>query len=332
MKNIWLKRRTTGFTLIELLVVIAIIAILIGLLLPAVQKVRAAAARTQCQNNLKQITLAAMNYESTYGSLPPGIAFDNGIQSQFPNQSYIGVLGFILPYMEQGNIANYITPSQLTIPSTGGAWWGGNSWYGAQNVIKPYLCPSDYAQSVTPTSGVWAAMYEYQYSVTGLYFSPSYSSLGKCNYAGNAGALGNVSSAGEGNDPFYGQFVGPYFSNSQTKIVQIADGTSNTIGFGESLFGASPPSQRDFTMSWMGAGSMPMAWGLIQPTGWYSFGSQHDAVVQFSMCDGSVRGLTKGAGANGGSTAWFSTSWYALMYAAGMKEGQVVNFSLIGPQ
>src|ERR1700750_3222995 len=103
-----------GFTLIELLVVIAIIAILIGLLLPAVQKVREAAARLKCQNNLKQIALGMHNYHDTASGLPPGlVVFGNGNSDWIDHPDRAGDWGpnwavFLLPYIEQTALYNQV--------------------------------------------------------------------------------------------------------------------------------------------------------------------------------------------------------------------------------
>src|SRR5262249_33816709 len=102
--------RRRGFTLIELLVVIAIIAILIGLLLPAVQKVRDAAARMQCSNNLKQLGLACHNYEGVYGRFPPGYTQE---RIPPPSGAFQGhsVFYFLLPYIEQDNLFKSMDPA-----------------------------------------------------------------------------------------------------------------------------------------------------------------------------------------------------------------------------
>jgi len=134
-----LSRTHRGFTLIELLVVIAIIAILIGLLLPAVQKVREAAARMTCSNNLKQMGVAIHNYASAnQDKLPDGV--HGGLQ---PNPNYPGNLFFnqLLPYIEQDNV--YRGPDTNSYYT----WRWQDVGLGSKSIIKTYLCPSDSSHS-----------------------------------------------------------------------------------------------------------------------------------------------------------------------------------------
>jgi len=336
------RLRRRGFTLIELLVVIAIIAILIGLLLPAVQKVREAAARMTCANNLKQVSLAAHNYESSYGMLPPGgLVSPNSVNSGVAPAGwvqggpYTGLLAFLLPYVEQENIYRQLDPRYFRFDTTIGAWAyntgpydtqvsngyppaGGPNYTGYPRVcdsrIKTYVCPSDSAQDQNipaPTGGVIDA-----YFVVGttiwidyVWDWPNFGhELGAANYIGNAGRIGL-------GDPTY---TGPYYQNSRTRMTDITDGTSNTIAFGETLAGTFTP--RNFRLSWMGSGSMPTAWGLPNDADarWYTFSSRHTGIVQFGFCDGSVRAVRKGATSG--------TTFNAFIYVSGARDGQIVDF------
>src|ERR1700704_3870955 len=143
-----------GFTLIELLVVIAIIAVLIGLLLPAVQKVREAAARTKCQNNLKQIGLGLHNYHDSNGHFPPAFVGNPGtVPTNSPAPHGWGWSTWILPYIEQGPLYRQINPTVSTIP--GNLPDPATTQLGllCQTQISIYVCPSDNAPRLNDQRG-----------------------------------------------------------------------------------------------------------------------------------------------------------------------------------
>lgn len=345
-------RKRMGFTLIELLVVIAIIAILIGLLLPAVQKVREAAARTQCQNNLHQIALAAANYESTFQMFPPGLCLSPnapGLPTTYGppfSGPGSGVLAFLLPYIEQGNVYNLAIaqggPGLFSSTSTNNAWaysypssqtdsnGTGYGFNAAKSKIKTYLCPSSNSDVYIPTSGYIDYMWtDYEGLVKGLPESeilidyiptPSFPfPYQATNYVGCGGFGGSndPTASIQGND----LWKGIYYLNSRTSVTSITDGTSNTIAFGETLGGTVSP--RDMTLLWYGAGSMPTAWGLApsasQPIDWMFYSSLHTGgIVQFAFADGSVRPITQ------------SADYSNFIYASGMQDGTVINWASLG--
>src|SRR5437868_6372782 len=128
-----LRRPRSGFTLIELLVVIAIIAVLIGLLLPAVQKVRESANRMKCTNNLKQLGLGLHNYHNTANKFPPGWVRVNAATD--PSWAWST---FILPYIEQTNLYNRLSPDAQTMQAV-----FKNDLPALQTIIPVYICPTD---------------------------------------------------------------------------------------------------------------------------------------------------------------------------------------------
>jgi len=282
-------KRSRGFTLIELLVVIAIIAILIGLLLPAVQKVREAAARMSCSNNLKQMGTALHNYASANQDKLPGGMNPWG-SSPVPTYPSLPFYWAMLPYIEQDNIYKSI--------STLGGYY---SWYnnGATNgngpgtVIKTYLCPSDPTHnngiSQAGSAGGWAAV--------------SYSR----NYF--------LFDLGGGYEPSSGY----YYTRPKFTVANIPDGTSNTIGILERYASYVP---YNWSSLWSHHGQDRFHWGYYQwapvygpwvggqggirnytpqvgvrPTGNnpahpYYPNSGHSTTVQVLLMDGSVRGVS----------------------------------------
>ncbi len=312
-----------GFTLIELLVVIAIIAILIGLLLPAVQKVREAAARSKCTNNLKQIALAAFSYESSNGVLPPGYLGQKPIAQIYANSDemwtaganahWIGVLPFLLPHLEQGAIYNQL---QFNWDVNGdGPVWTSNAtnWTMAMVKVSTFLCPSDdpYAPANVGSrmATLATASNNGTISLRGYANTGTPAGLGRTNYVGVAGAFGKIGSTFDSRE-------GVFTNRSRTTITGITDGTSNTLMFGETLGGHPTDGTRAYGFSWMGIGMNVTNWGMVTTDmSWRNFNSKHTNLSNFALGDGSVRSIRYGV------------DRVAFVYFSGIRDGVVVDAS-----
>ncbi len=220
-------RRSQGFTLIELLVVIAIIAVLISLLLPAVQSAREAARRAQCVNNLKQLALAALNYESANGTLPTGNYWTLSLTT--PGSYTYGASVFLnmTSYYEQSQVYNafnfsmgWEAPMNMTVAGVG---------------ISTLWCPSD--------ASVGTA-YQLTGSNAQFYSSTNPVNQQVISYAGCEGTWAQYETPNDGWPTFNAWVMaskGLIYSGAVTRLSSITDGTSNTILFGErahGLFGA----------------------------------------------------------------------------------------------
>ena len=291
------KSQQKGFTLIELLVVIAIIGVLIGLLLPAVQKVRESAARLQCTNNLKQIGLAMMNYESTYNRFPAGY-LDN-MTTNRPNSAATSnpdpITGWgwgtlILPYLEQESLYKSININSIAMNNT----YAGTIAF-RKTVIKSFLCTSDDTGLNTFTI-----------SGTGGNFE-----LAKSSYAGVNGQAELADF-----DTAFG--LGMFLRGRGVSIAEVTDGLSNTLFVGErssksakqavgtlpgvcTWVGALPGGDLDgetsalYILGWTGNSSSPAKPNMPEPDGSFhaeSFTSRHSGGVNFLFGDGSVRFIT----------------------------------------
>ncbi|MER3416442.1 MAG: hypothetical protein C4297_09560 [Gemmataceae bacterium] len=290
----------SGFTLIELLVVIAIIAILIGLLLPAVQKVREAASRMRCANNLKQIGIAIHSFHDEYKRFPTGgwdwwygISYDQGRPREVPWQT-VGWLYQILPYLEQRDL--YFTVSN-------DAWT--NPGPVSRTPINTYFCPSRRSPQKSPNG---RALNDYASAIYGFkrftgdidpfWWGDGYDHQGIIVRTHRGDFNAAIAQLNAGNPPF----VGPKITYSN-----ITDGSSQTLMIGEKwirpdryltndwmddqgwLCGWDPDIVRMTAIPLRKDHNGPFNYGIDEWRQGFGFGGAHPAGMNGLMGDGSVR-------------------------------------------
>jgi prepilin-type N-terminal cleavage/methylation domain-containing protein/prepilin-type processing-associated H-X9-DG protein len=301
------SRSRAAFTLIELLVVIAIIAVLVALIMPAVQSARESANRAKCQNNLKQLNLAAQEYHDAFNSFPAGyycsvptydangnltsgdtFCWVPGTVPQFGPQNYMwcGLVGLFLK-MEQNNLYNEINFGVYYSPTIQGTTAPDNAT-AIRRTIEGFVCPSNRRPTTVATG-------------TG---SQTTSQLGPSDYRGNqaAGMIVPTSDSGcatlDATNPaclIYDN--GLMYQNSTVNMADITDGTSSTIIMGESIWPQGVWSQAPSSVVRTNVDRTINKPIVVTVNGvttnfWTYWASKHPSAVNFAFCDGSVRPVT----------------------------------------
>lgn len=352
-----------GFTLVELLVVIAIIGILVGLLLPAVQAAREAARRMQCSNNLKQLGLAALNFESAFKRFPPGYLGNNRIgtaglpQQDWNTNSGVSHLVYLMPFMEQTAIYDPFANNLDLNPDIDGVgvptanavryqiWWNQDPvWFAAQYRIGSLLCPTDDAYSGTrhTTIGIhsWAANGVAAAPATSHWIEGTpnadwHRTIGKTNYLGVAGRRGRTGTTfiTPATDPVpgvtYDTLQGIFTQRSKTKIAQISDGTTNTLMFSE-VTGEwdqpCRPSGRHTSFSYASTGGMITHWMQSVPTSGTPWQTSVTCKAPFKFSSMHAGGVINSALGDGSVRSMSTTMEYRLWILMGsMADGIVTN-------
>lgn len=300
-----------GFTLIEVLVVIAIIGVLMAILTPAVQQARAAARRTQCQNNLRQIGLALHQFHDAQGAFPPARLVEDGIRTLSSDGTTVGIdepswLIRILPHIEQSAL---YSGWKVYEP------FGSHPQEIRQSVVQTFLCPERHAGSSPIAPDATIVITLPCGCPGGVQFIPGGAVV---DYVANHGDL-SPGATGESTDFYWGgRGTGVIISSrpkfngmgqmtgwlDQIAIRDIKDGTSNTVMVGEPHIPHGEMTKSPYNgpaylgryfqnFSRIGGPGVPLAHSPEDQRGTiYSFGSAHTGVVHFALSDGSVRGIS----------------------------------------
>lgn len=324
-----MKQTSAGFTLLETLVVAGIIALLIGLLVPAVQYARESANAGLCRDRLRQLGLAAHQYHADHGRLPfgylgPSLNKETVNPDSFYEGQWIGHFPFLLPYLEAGQVARQIDVPAAVDEVTTYPWFWRSPAQELHEVnlrlatirFSQFRCPSaeDFPPEVgNPTArggGTLLGWHVYHNPGIGpqtMAWREEYRRAAAYIYLGSTNFVG-VAGCGSGGNPIYARYEGVYTNRSKISLGQISsrDGTSQTLLYGEAAGGSWLSEPWTKNLSWMGAGSLGTYLGSQSARNALTiqFSGFHVGGTHFCFADVSVRRVRYVPGSDDSAPGW----------------------------